>query len=186
MASGMTERHESCIQRTHSPQHPPTSFACSFSVFDCPCYSAHEDHRGACATSGFLASRALPGKLAIARVCREPGAPVGRNVQQSHHEHQRAGARSAVDAIVVSPLTGALPGVALRRASTRKRRQTYPELGHAGTVAALLPDRVQHRQGSLGLRRPFSCVCRLENTPPLGWGSREAGGGAKGCADVQM
>ena len=38
-------------------------------------------HRSACATSGFLASRALPLEHAVARVCREAGAQVARNVR---------------------------------------------------------------------------------------------------------
>ena len=38
------------------------------------------DHRAACATSGVLASRALPLERAIARVCQEAGARVARNV----------------------------------------------------------------------------------------------------------
>ena len=38
------------------------------------------DHRAACATSGVLASRALPLERVIARVCQEAGARVGRNV----------------------------------------------------------------------------------------------------------
>ena len=39
------------------------------------------DHRAACATSGALASRALPLERAVARVCQEAGARVARNVR---------------------------------------------------------------------------------------------------------
>ena len=39
------------------------------------------DHRTACATAGVLASRAIPLERALARVCREAGARVARNVR---------------------------------------------------------------------------------------------------------
>ena len=39
------------------------------------------DHRAACANSGALASRALPLERAVARVCREAGARVARNMR---------------------------------------------------------------------------------------------------------
>ena len=39
------------------------------------------DHRAACATSGVLPTRALPLELTVARVCREAGARVARNVR---------------------------------------------------------------------------------------------------------
>eukprot|EP00439_Symbiodinium_sp_Y106_P044768 s6206_g5.t1 len=41
------------------------------------------EHRAACATSGVLAARAVPVERAIARVCQEAGARVGRNVALS-------------------------------------------------------------------------------------------------------
>ena len=50
---------------------------------NCSCrgmLDAYGDHRAACSTSGVLASRALPLERAIARVCQEAGARVGRNV----------------------------------------------------------------------------------------------------------
>ena len=113
------------------------------------------DHRAACSTSGVLASRALPLERAIARVCQEAGARVGRNVALAAmnidvpvHDARRVevvcnglplwhGAQLAVDATLVSPVTrdgrphaGAdhHPGWAVRNAARRKRRQTYPEI----------------------------------------------------------
>ena len=50
----------------------------------CSCHGRLDqlgDHRSACATSGFLASRALPLEHAVARVCREAGAQVAGNVR---------------------------------------------------------------------------------------------------------
>ena len=52
----------------------------------CSCRGAldeYGDHRAACATSGALASRAVPIERAIARVCQEAGARVRRNVALS-------------------------------------------------------------------------------------------------------
>ena len=116
------------------------------------------DHRAACATSGVLPTRALPLKHALARVCREAGARVARNVRVADmnidvpaSDARRIevvcnglplwhGAQLAVDATLVSPLTrdgqpqptaDAQPGVALARAARRKRRHTYPELFRA-------------------------------------------------------
>ena len=116
---------------------------------------AYGDHRAACSTSGVLASRALPLERAIARVCQEAGARVGRNVALAAmnidapvHDARRIevvcnglpiwhGAQLAVDATLVSPVTrdgrphdGAdnHPGWAVRNAARRKRRQTYPEI----------------------------------------------------------
>ena len=113
------------------------------------------DHRAACATSGVLPTRALPLEHALARVCREAGARVARNVRVADmnidvpvSDARRIevvcnglplwhGAQLAVDATLVSPLTrkgqpqpaaDAQPGVALARAAQRKRRHTYPEL----------------------------------------------------------
>ena len=117
--------------------------------------ASYGDHRAACSNSGVLASRALPLERAVARVCQEAGARVGRNVALSAmnldvpvHDARRIevvcnglnlwhGAQLAVDATLVSPVTreglpqaGAAthPGSALRNAARRKRRQTYPEL----------------------------------------------------------
>ncbi|OLP88685.1 hypothetical protein AK812_SmicGene29924 [Symbiodinium microadriaticum] len=79
------------------------------------------DHRAACATSGILASRAVPIERAIARVCQEAGARFGRNVALAAmnldvpiHDGRRIkflynglplwhGAQLAVDATLVSP-----------------------------------------------------------------------------------
>ena len=116
---------------------------------------AYGDYRAACSTSGVLASRALSLERAIARVCQEAGARVGRNVALAAmnidvpvHDARRIevvcnglplwhGAQLAVDATLVSPVTrdgrphdGAdnHPGWAVRNAVRRKRRQTYPEI----------------------------------------------------------
>ena len=112
-------------------------------------------HRAACATSGVLPTRALPLEHALARVCREAGARVARNVRVADMNIDVPvsdargievvcnglplwhGAQLAVDATLVSPLTrdgspqsaaDAQPGVSLARAAQRKRRHTYPEL----------------------------------------------------------
>ena len=125
---------------------------------NCSCrgmLDAYGDHRAACSTSGVLASRALPLERAIARVCQEAGARVGRNVALAAmnidvpvHDARRIevvcnglplwhGAQLAVDATLVNPVTrdgrphdGAehRPGWAVRNAARRKRRQTYPEI----------------------------------------------------------
>ena len=85
---------------------------------------AYGDHRAACSTSSVLASRALPLERAIARVCQEAGARVGRNVALAAmnidvpvHDARRIevvcngpplwhGAQLAVDATLVSPVAG--------------------------------------------------------------------------------
>ena len=116
------------------------------------------DHRAACATSGVLASRALPLERAVARVCQEAGARVARNVRLADmnidvpvSDDRRIevvanglslwhGAQQAVDATIVSPVTRAgdaqpgadvHPGRAVDAAARRKRHQTYPELVRA-------------------------------------------------------
>ena len=113
------------------------------------------DHRAACATSGVSPTRAQLLEHALARVCREAGARVARNVRVADmnidvpvSDARRIevvcnglpfwhGTQLAVDATLVSPLTregqpqpaaDAQPGVALARAAQRKRRHTYPEL----------------------------------------------------------
>ena len=83
------------------------------------------DHRAACATSGVLASRALPLERAAARVCQEAGARVARNVRLADmnidvpvSDDRRIeivanglalwhGSQQAVDATIVSPVTRA-------------------------------------------------------------------------------
>ena len=132
-----------------------------FGPSHCSCrgtLDAYGDHRAACATSGVLASQALPLERAIARVCQEAGARVGRNVRLAAmnlhvpvHDARRIevvcnglplwhGSQVAVDATIVSPVArdGAprpradvVPGIALRNAASRKRRQTYPELSRS-------------------------------------------------------
>ena len=112
---------------------------------------------------------------AIARVCQEAGARVGRNVALAAmnsdvpvHDARRIevvcnglplwrrwhGAQLAVDATLVSPVTrdgrphdGAdnHPGWAVRNAARRKRRQTYPAVAWSCLVSRL---------EDAGLRKP--------------------------------
>ena len=116
------------------------------------------DHRTACATSGVLATRALPLEHAVARVCREAGARVARHVRLADmnldvpvSDERRIevvanvlplwhGSQLALHATIVSPLTrrgeahpraDVQPGCALTAAARRKRTQTYPELDRA-------------------------------------------------------
>ena len=116
------------------------------------------DHRAACATAGVLASRAIPLERALARVCREAGARVARNVRLADmnldvpvQDARRIevvcnglplwhGEQLAVDATLVSPLgrdgqpranADAHPGIVVAQATRRKQRQTYPELERA-------------------------------------------------------
>ena len=111
------------------------------------------DHRSACATSGVLASRALPLEHAVARVCREGGARVARNVRVAdinidvpvsdarcievvaHGLPLWHGAQLALDATIVSPVTRAgepqpgadtRPGAAVHAAARRKRDKLTP------------------------------------------------------------
>ena len=127
----------------------------------CRCHGALDplgDHRTACATSGVLATRALPLEHAVARVCREAGARVARHVKLADMnldvpvaDERRIevvanglplwhGSQLALDATIVSPLTrrgeahpraDVQPGCAVAAAARRKRCQTYPELGRA-------------------------------------------------------
>ena len=116
------------------------------------------DHRAACATSGVLPTRALPLQHAVARVCREAGARVARNVRLADMnvdvpiaDARRIevvanglplwhGSQLALDATIVSPLTrlgeahpraDVQPGCAVTAAAHRKRHHTYPELARA-------------------------------------------------------
>ena len=83
------------------------------------------DRRAACATSGILASRAVPIERAIVRACREAGARVGRNVAL-------AAMNFAVPATLVSPVsrdgrphpgTETQPGQAQTQANLSRARQ---------------------------------------------------------------
>ena len=119
------------------------------------------DHRAACATSGALASRALPLERAVARVCQEAGARVARNVRLADMnlpvpvpDARRIeivcnglplwhGAQLAVDTVTPpvsapslapasrGPAADSQPGLALLQATRRKRRDTYPELSRS-------------------------------------------------------
>ena len=114
------------------------------------------DHRSACATSGVLASRALPLEHAAARVCSEVGAQVARlvrlasmNFDSPISDERRIevvanglrlwhGSQLALDATSVSPLTrgGELhlradvqPGLAVEAAAA-KLEEADAEAGH--------------------------------------------------------
>ena len=111
------------------------------------------DHRSACATSGFLASRALPLEYAVARVCCEAGAQVAWNVRVGDMnldvpviDARRVevvanglplwhGAQLGIDATIVSPVTRtgfARPGAHTRsRRAGRSQTQTAPNLPRA-------------------------------------------------------
>ena len=133
----------------------------------CSCHGRLDqlgDHRSACATSGFLASRALPLEHAVARVCREAGAQVARNVRVSDmnidvpvSDARRIevvanglplwhGAQLAIDATVVSPVT--------RTGSAR------PGRGH--------PPRVQRWSGMLAVAAMRAYAASLLELPPAG------------------
>ena len=118
----------------------------------CSCHGRLDqlgDHRSACATSGFLASRALPLEHAVARVCREAGAQVARNVRVGDmnidvpvSDARRIevvtnglplwhGAQLAIDATIVSPVTrtgSARPGADTRPAAAGR---TQPDANGA-------------------------------------------------------
>ena len=109
------------------------------------------DRRSACATSGVLATRALPLEHAVTRVCREAGARDVRladmNLDALVSDERRIevvanglplwhGSQLALDATIVCPLkphprADVQPGTAVSAAARRKRRQTYPELERA-------------------------------------------------------
>ena len=139
------------------------------------------DHRSACATSGALASRALPLEHAVARVCRKSGARVARNVRLADMNIDVPvsdarcievvanglplwhGTQLAIDATIVSPVTRAgepqpgaatRPGAAVQAAARRKRRQTYPELA-SPRVSSLSGSRLA---GASVLKPPPSCA----------------------------
>ena len=114
------------------------------------------DHRAACATSGVLASRALPLERAVARVSQEAGARVARNVRLADmsidvpvSDDRRIevvanwlslwhGAQQAVDATIVSPVTRA-GSRRTPRSSCRWRRRTQmpPDLPRARACSPL-------------------------------------------------
>ena len=125
---------------------------------------AQGDHRAACANSGALAARAPPLEQAVARICREAGATVARNVALADMNiadavldgrrieivanglHAYHGQQVAIDTTCVSPLTRTgqphpgtttEPGRALAQAVARKRRR-YPELLAARSRCTLL------------------------------------------------
>ena len=122
------------------------------------------DHRAACATTGALAARAPALETAVAKICREAGGRVARNVAvanmniaspitdgrrieivanglQAYH-----GQQLAIDTTCVSPIsragfshpgTTSEPGRAVATAVARKRRR-YPELLAARSRCRLL------------------------------------------------
>eukprot|EP00439_Symbiodinium_sp_Y106_P016545 s8034_g2.t1 len=135
------------------------------------------DHRAACATSGVLASRALPLERAVARVSQEAGARVARNVRLADmsidvpvSDDRRIevvanwlslwhGAQQAVDATIVSPVTRA-GSRRTPRSSCRWRRRTQmpPDLPRARACSPL----------PLGGRR-----CVLLQNYCLAWAARQ-------------
>ena len=125
---------------------------------------AQGDHRAACANSGALAARAPALEQAVARICREAGATVARNVALADMNiadavldgrrieivanglHAYHGQQLAIDTTCVSPLTRTghphpgtttEPARALAQAVARKRRR-YPELLAARSRCKLL------------------------------------------------
>ena len=113
------------------------------------------DHRAACANAGVLRPRGVPLEHAAARVCREAGARVARNVPLANMNIDVPvgdarqievvanglplwhGAQMAVDTTLVCPVRrdgqprrhgDSRPGVALETAARTKRELTYPEL----------------------------------------------------------
>ena len=153
------------LQRTVPPCPPAPTAICRRSL------DALGDHRAACATAAVLASRADPSKRALAKVCGETGASrqecaAGRNelgcagAKCSAHRgcSQRPPtlARGAVSGSLVSPSrrdgqpradSHVHPGVIMSQAASRKRRQTYSELGRqpAAWPWDLGPKRLQSR-----------------------------------------
>ena len=115
------------------------------------------DHRAACPTSGHLAARGPALEVAVARVCREAGGRVARNVALADMNLDEPvadgrrleivanglglyhGQQLAIDTTCISPITRAgephpgadtTPGRAADNALQRKRRR-YPELTRA-------------------------------------------------------
>ena len=144
-------------------------------------------HRSACATSGFLASRALPLEHAVAHVCREAGAQVARNVRVGDMNIDVPvsievvanglplwhGAQLAIDATIVSPVTrtGSVrpgadtrPAAAVQDAARRKRRQIYgaPDVRGSSYSGSRLA-------GASALKLPPSCAPWHNTVPPAWW-----------------
>ena len=147
------------------------------------------DHRAACATSGVLASRALPLERAAARVCQEAGARVARNVRLAEMnidvpvaDDRRIdvvanglalwhGSQQAVDATIVSPVTRlvtlnrvrtctlAAPSTAPRGANAVRRT-----LSSSAPAAAWLLS-VLKSAADLARRQPPGSACSLDNGP---------------------
>ena len=154
------------------------------------------DHRAACATSGVLALRALPLERAIAKVCEETLARLGKNVRlvamtNPHvpvHDARRVvvvcngppswhGARVAVFATIVSPIArngtpkpraDFVPGAVLRNAANRKRRQTYPELERSRRCHLVVFGVEVLRALGSGSRSlpPHACACACGECDP--------------------
>ena len=110
------------------------------------------DHCSACATSGVLATRALPLEHAVVRVCHEAGARVARHVRLADMNldvpvsderrmevvanglplcHGSQLARPLTRRGELHPHADVQAGIAVTAAAKRKRHQTYPELEHA-------------------------------------------------------
>ena len=139
------------------------------------------DHRAACATSGVLASRALPLERAAARVCQEAGARVARNVRLAEMnidvpvaDDRRIdvvanglalwhGSQQAVDATIVNRVqtcTLAAPWKAPRGANAVRRT-----LSSSPPVAAAWLLSVLKSAADLARRQPPGSACSLDNGP---------------------
>ena len=151
------------------------------------------DHRSACATSGVLATRALPLEHAVARVCREAGARVARHVRLADmnldvpvSDERRIevvanglplwhGSQLALDATIVCPLTRR--GESSRMPmSSRGRGSPSPQRPGANGIRPTPSSSMRGAAGwlLLGLRlaagsvpRPYSCCASLHDTGPL-------------------
>ena len=131
------------------------------------------DHRAACATSGVLASRALPLERAVARVCQEAGARVARNVRLADmnidvpvSDDRRIevvanglslwhGVQQAVDATIVSPVT--------RAGDAQPGADVHP--GRAVDAAAASWSSVLRWGAGSAQRRPTGSGCSPGNGP---------------------
>ena len=162
------------------------------------------DHRAACATTGALAARAPALETAVAKICREAGGRVARNVAvanmniaspitdgrrieivanglQVYH-----GQQLAIDTTCVSPIsragfshpgTTSEPGRAVATAVARKRRR-YPELLAARSRCRLLVCwgvEARNRVRHLATQRSQDAPSWLRAAACAGWIARWTG-----------
>ena len=168
------------------------------------------DHRAACATSGVLPTRALPLELTVARVCREAGARVARNVRLAdmNVDVPVADARRievvanglplwhrsqlALDATIVSPLTRlgeahpradvspAVLSMPLRAGSDIKPTLNSPAPGNA--ASSLSASRLA---AGLALKPCSSCACSRDTRRRLFLPHQTCRDHGLGCALVR-